>query len=170
MGLKHIFRCITCGAILKLEEALVYEINGETMPGEEEEEIVQETADEEAWTPEPEQEPEPEPEPEPVKEEKESANGQKYETRQGLFGPTPVGRRKGAQSKKEGKSEEKPKETKPAEPQVSKEEKGKLARKSLAERRKRKRSGGGDVRICKVCSSRLKPNERRCSKCGSPAY
>ena len=179
MGLKHIFRCITCGAILKLEESLVFEINGETMPGQEELLSIEKESDEEKWIPEAEtenidDEPVVEPEeiittePAPSKEQEPSDkdNDSKVEMRPGLFGPRPVPKRKRGSEPVEIKA----KEVKAVKPTVSKVEKANSARKSLADRRKKNRARSGEIRICRVCSARLKPNERRCSKCGSPAY
>ncbi|WP_371804728.1 hypothetical protein [Candidatus Lokiarchaeum ossiferum] len=184
MGLKHIFRCITCGAILKLEESLVYEINGETMPDQEELPTIEEESDEEKWTPEAEpeeiiEEPVVEPEDASVSESvaseeqkpSEDNSDSKVEMRPGLFGPRPVPKRRSGSKPTEMESTEtKPKETEPAKPKASKAEKAISARKSLAERRRKNRSGNGTIRICRVCSTRLKPNDRRCPKCGSPAY
>jgi hypothetical protein len=53
IGLKHIFRCVTCGVLLCLDEAKTYRINGQPMPGQEpdEAEASQVDSSEETWTP-----------------------------------------------------------------------------------------------------------------------
>jgi len=162
IGLKHIFRCVECGAITKLEEALVYQINGMIPPGEEEikEEIV-----EEVWSPEPETPPVEE-KIESVKEVPKQAeeNPKQVQVKHGLFGK-PIPRKRTPEKVTTEKKEEIEEKSK----SLSATEKAASARRNLAHR-KRQSTKDGTIRICKVCSSRIKPGARSCPNCGSPSY
>ncbi|MHA1745830.1 MAG: hypothetical protein ACTSWW_07510, partial [Promethearchaeota archaeon] len=182
IGMKNIFRCVSCEALIKMDESLVYEINGESLPSAgimTPEELEEQMAEEETWSPtaeEPDEEkPEPEPEPEseeppvmkeiPAPKTTTQDNG-KFEVTHGMFGPT-YKKKSSQKSTKETTQhvEDKP-EDKAAKPPVKKSS---VARSRLADRRKRA-ARNGSVRICKVCANRLKQNERICPKCGSPAF
>ncbi len=183
IGLKNIFRCISCGGLVKLDERAVYEINGETFPGDEvemtPEALEEEMQEEETWSPgESEADETTEEAPETKPEEKVSSeannndkkqNG-KFKVRMGLFGPTPVGLNKeGDDAGTEDEALATVSAPASEEKTLSKEEKAAMARKRLAERRKSRKSSTG-IRLCRVCSKRLKPNERICPNCGSPAF
>jgi len=197
IGLKYIFRCPECGTLLKMDEELVHEINGEPLgekilTQEELEEVVQE----ETWSPEEMEEQtkiEPEIEKDPLAIEFERVTGKeafskgketkdykewkhdreelnkemdKIDEKQakkmayrpmGYFGarPTPV-------KTKKTEEIEKPKIV---------EEKKVPAGSALARRRAKNRNNGATRNIlCSVCGNRIKPKEKFCSKCGSPAY
>ncbi|MHA1777727.1 MAG: hypothetical protein DRO88_08825 [Promethearchaeia archaeon] len=184
IGLKHIFRCVNCEGLVKMNERRVYEINGEPYPGDESPHL-EETAElegEETWNPETDMTTSSEAE-EPAKIEEEkskeesvkvpetSSNGEvkqigKVKVKRGLFGFQPIGM---ADDEEESNKPESTTAEKEQEPKMTEEEKLALARKKLAERRKKKKVKNG-IRICKVCSHHLKPDERICPKCGSPAF
>ncbi len=68
IGMKNIFRCVSCEALIKMDEALVYEINGEELPSTgimTPEELEEQMAEEETWTPTAEESVEETPEPKP---------------------------------------------------------------------------------------------------------
>lgn len=188
IGLKHIFRCVNCEGLIKMDEKRVYEINGEPFPGEEQPPIEEtlEMEGEETWNPETDStestessESEVETTKLPKEEEKTSkisesdkdSSGEvkqigKVKVKRGLFGFQPVG-----VAKDEGESEETESGSdSEKEEKMSEEEKLSLARKKLAERRMKKKRRDNGVLICKVCSRPLKPNQRICPHCGSPAF
>ncbi|MHA1521846.1 MAG: hypothetical protein ACTSRK_16845 [Promethearchaeota archaeon] len=180
IGLKNIFRCVSCGGLVKLDERTVYEINGETFPDDEvkitPEALEEKMEEEETWSPDEKEEEIPEETLEttsegleaPIAEDNGTKQNGKFKVRMGLFGPTPVGLNKdgddnGAEEKKSASAPV------PEEKVLSSEEKAAMARKKLAERRKTRKSNTG-IQICRVCSKRLKPNEKICPNCGSPAF
>lgn len=189
IGLKHIFRCISCGGLIKQDERKVYEINGETYPGDEEsltqEELEAQMKEEETWSPTEEQDEneeeksieteEEEPMTQKIDESSDAEDSKvekkgKFKVRMGLFGPTPVGLTdEGAESDPSDTEIEEIAKTPEKVEGLSKKEKADLGRKKLAERRKARKSSNG-IRICRVCSNRLKPNQRICPNCGSPAF
>ncbi|WP_457559660.1 hypothetical protein [Candidatus Harpocratesius sp.] len=193
IGLKNIFRCVNCGGLIKLDEHRVYEINGEPYPGEEETGgKMLEELEEETWNPEGETPAEITESQSSIEEEKhiekeettqqasttQSSDGiaeegvikkGKFKVKRGLFGFQPVGVAADEKEQEEKAKEEKIEELKTKESTMTEEEKAALARKRLAERRKKKKMRNG-IRICKVCSHQLKPNERICPNCGSPAF
>ncbi len=167
IGLKYIFRCPSCGTMLKLDEDFVHEINGEPLEKEtlSKQELEETLATEETWVPEPEEVQEevkdevqtfkaevaPEPE-QPVK-----INGNGARPSYGLFGPD--------YSKMKGKKKKPPKTVKPlSDDEETKRKKAAEAKLRLQQRRKRHQ----DVRVCPVCSNAVKPGQRVCTKCGQP--
>ena len=181
IGLKNIFRCVSCGALIKMDENLVYEINGEELPSAgimTPEELEEQMADEETWSPTAEEKvEEKEVEEVPVKEgisapKTQSPDDAKFEMSHGLFGPT---YKKKTSNKATKASTEDTLPTTEEAGQTGEQagnvpaKKSTQARSRLAERRKRT-TRNGTVRICKVCANKLKQNERICPKCGSPAF
>jgi len=161
-----------------MEESLVYEINGETLPSADimtPEELEEQMAEEETWSPtaeEPEEEkPEPESEEPPVTKEipapkTTTQDNGKFEVTHGMFGPTYKKKSSQKSTKETTQQAEDKLEDKAVKPPVKKSS---VARSRLADRRKRA-ARNGSVRICKVCANRLIQNERICPKCGSPAF
>ena len=184
IGLKNVFRCTNCGALIKLEESLVYEINGESLPSAgimTPEELEEQMVDEETWSPTEEDPVEITEEPVEISVEKPSTpqkhkipKESKFEVTHGMFGPTY--RKKSSQkSTKEPTEESTPTTTQKTE-ELPKDrgvkppvKENNQARSRLAQRRKRT-SRNGTVRICKVCANKLSQNERICPNCGSPAF
>jgi hypothetical protein len=185
IGLKHVFRCMQCQGLVKMDETFVYEINGETPPSIDTpmtiEELEASTKEEETWQPDSVNEEMPPKEDQiaqkldpPVSETAAPLQqGEKkvQKVRMGLFGPihakkTPsTTNNSDTQAKPFEKSEaEKPKaKIKPAKVQSAPSS-------VLANRRRtgtrRSRSG---IKMCSVCSTRLRPTDKTCPNCGSPA-
>ncbi|MHA1646253.1 MAG: hypothetical protein ACTSVU_09115 [Promethearchaeota archaeon] len=183
IGLKHIFRCTSCQALIKLDEELVYEINGEALPETEIEEKINET-EEETWKPKKDKKTKKKVKKETEKDgksekSKKKPKKEKPKVRMGLFGleynkDLNEEKPKTGKETKDKKEEKTKKVTKKLANQkepskTSDAVKKSSARKRLAERRKTKNSSNG-IRICKICSHRLKPGETVCPNCGSPAF
>jgi hypothetical protein len=159
LGLKHIFRCMKCGILIKLNEESVYAINGEVIQNDplmkETEEF--DTQNQETWSPtEVEASPEKIPENPPV-----ATQGKGDQTSSpkpvggggfGLFGQRIVPKKTAAPS---DPVLEMPKENKPTTA---------FTRSSLA---KRRRVHDDDL-VCRICSAVLKPGMRICPQCKSP--
>ena len=158
LGLKHIFRCMKCGILIKLNEDSVYAINGEAIQNDP---LIKEedpnTQEQETWSP---TEPEP-----PQKESQEtppSADQASVDQPSspkpaagggfGLFGQRPVPKKTSPPS--EPMSEE-PKQNKPTTA---------FTRSALAKRRR----VHDDNLVCRVCSAVLKAGMRICPQCKSP--
>ncbi len=195
IGLRHIFRCPECGTILKMDEALVHEINGEPLEEiiltqEELEEVVQE----ETWSPEEMEEKE--------KEEPEIKKDELVNEYERVTGKEAYSNEKETNDYKEWKNDReeltkemdqidekqakkmayrpmgyfgarptavKPKKTEEVEKPKIDEKKKEPAGSALARRRAKNRNNGATRNIlCSVCGNRIRPKEKFCSKCGSP--
>ncbi len=207
IGLKHIFRCPECGAILKIDETLVHEINGE--PLEEKiltQEELEEEVQEETWSPEEMEEPEKEPEKEKEKEKEKETEVEKNELAlefERVTGKKAHSKGKETKNFKKWKKEReelnkemdqieetqgkkmayrprgffgastkavKSKKSEKVETPKKVEEKKSSAGSALSRRRAQKRTEGATRNtLCSVCGNRIRPKEKFCSKCGSPA-
>lgn len=195
IGLKHIFRCPECGTILKMDETLVHEINGEPLgekilTQEELEEVVQE----ETWDPEEMKEPENEPEIE--KDELaidfERVTGKEAHSKGKETKDFKKWKKEREELNKEMDQIEEPqgkkmayrpygffgapttavksKKTEEVETPKKVDEKKPQGGSALARRRAQKRKeGSARIMLCSVCGNRIKTKEKFCSKCGSPA-
>ncbi len=173
IGLKHIFRCIECQSLIRLEEDFVYEVNGEVPPSFKDdmtkEELEASTKQEETWVPtdtEEKQEKQPSKEETPV-EKSDTKKVKREPVRMGLFGPI-RGANNNKPTEKEATPQKEPKETAPK-PATSQQEPKKAS--SLLSRRRAGRSSRGNrngSRICPICSTTIKPGMTKCPNCGSP--
>lgn len=189
IGIKNIFRCPKCNTILKLDERRVYEINGESLPGEFEEDIPLD-AEDETWNPEIEEESaqtvqEPtmnetessstdieiisQEKANPTSTEEESDMEQKVQKVGGFFGPKITIKKRNVTS---GEEEEEKTEITPPAPTVPEKKvetpDPQEVRARLAARRNKKRTSGPKIIVCPVCSSYIKPGVKTCEKCGCP--
>lgn len=197
IGLKYIFRCPECGTLLKMDEDLVHEINGEPL-----EEIIltqdelEEVVKEETWNPE-EMEDEAKEEPEIKKDdlaiEFERVTGKESFSKGKETKKYKEWKHDRAELTKEmDQIDEKqakkmayrpmgyfgPKPTavktkKPKEVEKPKKvEEKKIPAGSALTRRRAQRRNNGAIRdiLCSVCGNRIKPKEKFCSKCGSPTH
>lgn len=192
IGLKHIFRCPECGTILKMDETLVHEINGE--PLEEKiltQEELEDSVKEETWSPEDLEEKEPKIEKDDLTIEYERVTGNEAFSKGKETNEFKAWKKDREELTKEmDEIEEKQakkmayrpmgyfgakptaiKTKKPVEAEEPKkiEEKKKPAGSALARRRAQKRNNGAARNIlCSVCGNRIRPKEKFCPKCGSP--
>ena len=190
IGLKHIFRCPECGIILKMDETLVHEINGE--PLEEKiltQEELEEVVKEETWSPEEIEEPEIEKDKLAIEyervtgEESYSKGKETKEFNKWKNERDKVKKEMDELDEKQAKKmayrpmgyfgakpiEKKTKKPEKVEKPKKIEEKTPPAGSALARRRAQKRDNGASINIlCSVCGTRIRPKEKFCAKCGSP--
>jgi hypothetical protein len=197
IGLKHIFRCPECGTLLKMNEELVHEINGEPLEEilltqEELEEVVQG----ETWSPEEMEEQakvEPEIEKDPLAIEFERVTGKEAfskgkdtkDYKEWKKDREELNKEMDEIDEKQAKkmayrpmgyfgpkpTAVKTKKKEELEKPKKVEEKKTPVGSALARRRAQKRNNGAirDI-LCSVCGKRIKSKEKFCSKCGSPVF
>ena len=178
IGLKHIFRCQNCEALIKLDEQFVLQINQKEHPDEYDEEIMddlfggpeeeEEEINEEAEeifdvksVEEPEVEVKEIETPAKKKDKKSlgTIKSGKVEMKMTVFGMRPVatgGAKPDVEMVDQEEKIEKPKETTEL-----------AAVKSLRAKRQQRRKR---VIVCKFCSAYLKASEKTCPKCGHPVW
>lgn len=177
IGLKHIFRCLNCQSLIRMDEDFVYEMNGEAPPSAKKilskEELEESTKEQETWEPEKEEKPEEkdlvEKQKQQSEEEKTPQSSDNTTVKMGLFGPMRVAKK--GTSPKSDTPKEKPEKTQDKTSPVKKETK-QGGSTSLAARRRegRTRKSTGSSRICPMCSTPIKPGQKTCPNCGSPIH
>ncbi|MHA1645935.1 MAG: hypothetical protein ACTSVU_03130 [Promethearchaeota archaeon] len=194
IGLKNIFRCPNCGTIIKLDNTIVYQINGEDIPSESIkniEEELHETQSEETWIPQEQtleeqlkieenvikttREAAPQNLTNIEKENEESTHSAEngpVVKRMGLFGPVYGKNTKKRESSKTTLEESSVINSQPQKAQAQDVETTipKSIGKSIAERRRARATSTRRTMVCPVCSSYVKPGTKHCPKCGCPIH
>jgi rubrerythrin len=172
IGLKHVFRCVKCEALIKIEEELVYSINGEPLEFDplNKEELDEKFKDEETWNPDESIE-------EPLEISKVEVDELEFDEKSsiqakvqpgGFFGPKPKILKKEDSSLEAKDTEIQSTKPKQIEDDTSKTIKTEATMSALARRKARKKRSTSTLMMCQICMTPIKPNMRKCPKCGSP--
>ncbi|UYP46344.1 hypothetical protein NEF87_002629 [Candidatus Lokiarchaeum ossiferum] len=167
IGMKNIFRCPSCGSLIRLDEKTVYRVNGVEFLNEIGENTKEKTLEpeeiEESWKPESIQKPKPIKIPSSIGRQTSNHETKRkpLKTKMGLFGPRPVPSNRDVEFNPTIENKD--------DSLIKPEPQKKITVAELRLRReKRRESTKSQVVVCPVCSSYAKPGTVKCPKCGCP--